>query len=343
MINRFSSFRGALGAWLSILTALLLVFLFVVQVRKVRKTFNIAVLGRNAPFAEQVFDGIREGFALHPEADFDVRFFCANALDKVQMQGIVEEVLSADFDAVMTAGMAFTFACLNTMKKRNLHIPLVYGGSGDPITQGVVSDLLHRPEAVTGVSIHRIDYREPVDLIIKCKPTLRSILIPHFPVAFGGEIEKSAQLVGALFKERGVKAYLLPLQHLGEVGPRVAGLLDMVDTVMCLEGDRIDEANALLVKLCNKRGITLFAKEIESVKEGAAIGFATYAKSLGEMMVEQLCDFLLKGVSLGDMPIHFVNGGRVLVINKRAAKRQGLELTPTVLSMASQVYEGVRV
>jgi len=211
--------------------------------------FHIAFVGRDTPFTTQVLEGLNEELSLYQDVQFDIRLFYANTLDKVQAQSVVEEVVNEHFDLVVSTGTPITRMCLATMERRGMHTPLIHGGSGDPVAQGIISHVVVRDEDVAGVTVQRVDYEELINFILACKPGLKSVLVPHFPLVQGGEIERTAEFVKHTFEAQGVRVHLLPLQALADAEFRIPGLMHCVDMVMCLEGDRVDAINVLLVKL----------------------------------------------------------------------------------------------
>jgi len=48
---------------------------------------------------------------------------------------------------------------------------------------------------------------------------------------------------------------------------------------------------------------------------------------------------LVRGIKAGDLPLLFMNGHRILILNKTAAAKQGLDVTPELLALADQVVE----
>ncbi len=300
--------------------------------------YKVALLTRNASFAQQVTEGIMSEIAKHPEIKLDIRSFYAPARDALSQQGLAEEALAENPDIILSLGLAFTQVGINAWRKRKSTVPFVFAGAGDPVQQGLVSSITSRSEPLTGVLIARIDYREPIELLLKCKPGVRNVLIPHFPSALMGMIEHAAIDVKKQFNDRGINVYLVPLDVRCDVVSMIAPFMNKVDTVMCLEGDRLDDYNALLVKLCNAHHVTLYAKEIESVRDGAALGFGTYAKSIGELMMQYAYKILTHEVNAGDLPICSLDGARILVLNKDAAVRQDLAVTDELLSLVDRVY-----
>lgn len=302
------------------------------------RTYKIALLTRNASFAQQVTEGIMTEVEAHPEIKYDIRSFYAPGRDALSQQSLAEEAIADNPDIILSLGVAFIQVALNAMNKRKSTAPFIFAGSGDPVTQGLVTSVGPRTEQITGVLIGRVDYNEPINLLLKCKPTVKNVLIPHFPASLLGMVEQAAIDVKELCKKRGVNVYLVPLDVRSDIAAMIAPFMNKVDTVMCIEGDRIDDYNALLVKLCESHGVTLFAKEIESVRDGAALGFGTYAKSIGVMMMQYARKVLTGQAKASQLPVCSLDGARILVLNKAAAAKQDLPITQELLSLVDRVY-----
>ena len=99
-----------------------------------------------------------------------------------------------------------------------------------------------------------------------------------------------------------------------------------IDTIMCLEGDFIADAEAALIKLCEQHGVTLYAKDLSSVKNGAAIGFGTFPEIIGHKTFEYTEQILVGKTSPSELPIHFVETARKIAVNLTTAHRQGLTI-----------------
>jgi len=303
------------------------------------RLLKVTVLGREVFFAMQVICGIKKQLLSSTYSHFSVHFCLVSSLEGGLMPRAAREILSSNQHLIVTVGTGATRAILQAGQECGLNAPVVYVGTGDPVATGLVSTLEKRPESVTGFTIKRIVYENPVELLLKAMPGLKQVLIPYFPASLGGGIGSSASHVQRLFAQNGVKAHLVPLSTAREIEQKITPLIDEVDALMCLAGDRIDEVYSQLIELCNKHKCVLFAKDIEAVKQGAALGYGSTVEGLGVSLMEYAHKILVDGVEAGELPVQFVEGNRIFVVNKTAAAKQGLEVTPELLALADQMYE----
>ncbi|MDQ5890494.1 MAG: putative tryptophan/tyrosine transport system substrate-binding protein [Candidatus Dependentiae bacterium] len=299
---------------------------------------RIAVLTKDSPFFNQVAEGINGAVAKYFPTGCELRFFYGKGTDKILYQTMIEEAFMDKPDLIIPIGVSFSQLCVATAQKRKLAIPIVFAGPGEPLELGLISSLNIRPEPVTGVSLSAINYLEPAKLLLACKPLLKNILIPYFPGASAGMLEKVAQDLQLFFAEYGVSATVLPIYVAGEAKEMIMPFISKVDTIMCLEGDTISEVNDLLTKLCNQYHVTLFAKDLECVQGGAALGFGVQASAIGEKVMEYASCILNGKKAPGALPVYFVDGIRKLALNKQGASLQGVIVDQRLLSLVDEVY-----
>ncbi len=299
---------------------------------------RIAVLTKDSPFFNQVCNGIEASAADYFKNGCEIRYFYGKGTDKVIYQTMVEEAFMSKPDLIVPVGVSFAQLCVAAACKRCTAIPVVFAGPGEPVEQGLVSSLGARQEAITGISLTPVDYFEPARLLLAAKPTVKNILIPYFHAASAGILEGVSIKLKDFFSQQGVFAIPLPLRDINEAKELIAPFMSRVDTIMCLTGDTIAEANDVLVKLCNQHSVTLFAKDIECVRDGAALGYGVEASLIGRKVMQLADSVLNKKIYPGSIPIQFVDGDRMLVLNREAAALQRITITPELLALAREVF-----
>ncbi len=305
---------------------------------KVKPVYQIALLTRDATWANQVTEGISSAIEKCSVAEFKIKPFYAPGRDQLLLHNLVEEAVLSKPDLILSIGIIWTQIAVNVLKKRQYTVPLVFGAAGNPVTQGLVSAVDSRLEEVTGVLLGSEDNHIPVHLLIQSKPTLKKVLIPYFPTALSGDLERQAKEVRTLFAQYHIKAYLLPLENRSDVLALVAPFMKTVDTIMLLQGDTTGDYNSLLIKFCEQHGITFFGNELEAVQSGAALGFGFHSKNIGEMMFEYALKILTGKIKASELPVRTVDSMRFFALNKDAAVRQDLTVTDQLLALVDRVY-----
>ncbi len=264
---------------------------------------RIAVLTKDSPFFNQVCNGIEASAADYFKNGCEIRYFYVKGMDKIIYQTMAEEAFMSKPDLIVPVGVTFSQACVSISRRRRAAVPVIFAGPGEPVEQGLVSSLGVRPEAVTGVSLAPVDYLEPARLLLAAKPTAKNILIPYFHTASAGILEAVSNKLKDYFNEHGVFAIPLPLRDISEAKERIIPFMDRVDTVMCLAGDAIADVNDVLVKLCSQYGVTLFAKDVECVRGGAALGYGVEASLIGKKVMQLADSILRQKIHAGIIPV----------------------------------------
>jgi ABC-type uncharacterized transport system substrate-binding protein len=303
------------------------------------RTYTVAVLTFDAPFFAQVTEGIE---LLKPKSGSNIAYkfiyFHGINMDKIALQAIVDEVFMSKPDVIISIGVTFSQLCVKTARKRGYKTPIVFAGPGKPLEQELVTALDSREEFVTGVALSPIDCIKQGELLLKCKPTLKSVVIPFNPTCSGGMLEQMARSLGAFLESHGIIVYILPIYQVNDTKSVLAPFMSKVDTVICLEGDTIDDVNTLLVKMCTQHNVTLFAKDLECVPAGAALGYGVYAVQIGAAAMKYADLILTQNIHPGTLPVLFIDKVRKLALNTNTAPSQGMVITPGLLRLADQLY-----
>jgi ABC-type uncharacterized transport system substrate-binding protein len=303
------------------------------------RTYTIAVLTFDAPFFNQVTEGIELLKPKDGTVKYKFTYFHGMSMDKLALQAIVDEMFMAQPDLVIPIGVTFSQLCINIAQKRGHKIPIVFAGPGKPIEQDLVTSLDSRQDPITGIALSHIDCLKQGELLLKCKPTLKSAVIPFNPTCSGGILEPMARELGAFLESHGVTVYILPIYQVSDTKSVLAPFMSRVDTVICLEGDTIDDVNTLLVKMCTQHNVTLFAKDLECVAAGAALGYGVYAVQIGAAAMKYADMILTQNIHPGTLPVMFIDKVRKLALNTSTAPSQGIVITPALLRLADRLYK----
>lgn len=304
--------------------------------------FNIAVLTKNAPFYREVCQGLEEAIKRRNKADiFELRYFYGEGMNKTLSKAMIEEAIGSQPDAIVSIGVTFSQLAGMGLKKRNSSIPLIFAGPGNPKGLGIIKNLEQPEENITGVALTPASHLQAARLLLLLKPNASHILIPYNPLASCGILEPIVDQLTSFFKSYGKKTTVLPLNTVGEVLSKISAFINVVDVIMCLEGDFIGEAESGLIKLCSQHQISLFAKDLGCIKNGAAFGFGTSPETIGNKAYCYLKKILENKVAIKDLPVQWVDYARKIGVNLTAAKKQNLRVPEDILLCLSRgvVYE----
>ena len=293
--------------------------------------------GTPSPYLDSLRTGLRELGWVEGRNLKIVAFWATGQED---MEGVAREVLASDPDVVVTQElMAIAMRNLKSPK------PVVFGFSGDPVDGKLVESWARPGTNFTGMSYLAIELvGKRIELLKEWLPQTRRIAILARPQHPGAHLEQQATEV--VVKKLGIdfsyfpyqSQSFLPARDLSELGTAFRSILQdrcdaMVvfpDSAMYEVSDRIAQF-ALEAKLPSVSGWSPFAQK------GLLMTYGPNVRELYRTLA-RYTDRILKGAKPADLPVE-VPAKFYLAINQKTAKSLGLEIPPTLLTRADEVFE----
>jgi putative ABC transport system substrate-binding protein len=318
-----------------ILILLLSVCSLLAQERKVKKIFRIGVIQFNSSQAsEKDQKGFEKALA---EAGFKekihVLYDRQNAQgDLTKAQTIARKFHVEKFDLIHTIGSANS----RTIVKLIDDIPVVFSSVTHPVEAGLVPKK-SLPGTKTGTKVTGVTHRWPVSLqfemYTQCLPKAKkwgTIYHPGDPhtLVLIKEMRESAKRMGMELTEAVISASEETLQASSFLVGKVQALYITYDDTVLSSIDAI-------VKACNEKKVPLFTSDLESVAKGAVAAYGLNFSLIGYSAGKRAAR-ILKGEEPGNIP-----WGRIeklhLVVNEKAAKAQGVILSPELLKRSDKI------
>jgi putative ABC transport system substrate-binding protein len=242
------------------------------------------------------------------------------------------ELVASNVDVIIALGPASWAA-----KRATSTVPIVMAFSGDPVGNGVVSNLARPGGNITGFSYMSTDLAaKRLELLSRIFPKTPRIAILYNPGEPATELEMQETQVAA--RTIGVALQPLAARHPDDlqaafetaVREGAGGLIVFTHGFAVLNRARIIEGAA------RQRLATMYGWR-EFVSDG---GLMSYGPNVPEMVrkAANYVDRILKGEKPGDLPIE--QPARLeLVINLKTAKALELDLPPNMLALADAVIE----
>ena len=222
-------------------------------------------------------------------------------------------------------------------KKFTTTIPIIMAATGDPVKAGLVPNMAHPGDNITGMSAMSLPLSaKRVDLLKQAFPKLTQTTVLWNPARPDNTpevktmLEAAAQL-GLKFQSDEVRTrdeLAIKLDAIGWDGTQ--SLLNSGDSLVSSESRMIAERAAILK-------IPALFEDRYFVEMGGLMSYGPNYRKLHRRAADYV-DKILKGAKPGDLPIeqptHFE-----LVINKRAAKALGVTIPTNVLLQADEVIE----
>ncbi len=213
-------------------------------------------------------------------------------------------------------------------------IPVVYSGVTDPVAAQLVKDWKASGTNVTGVS-DLLELDKQIDLIKRVVPNAKRVGMVYNP----GEAN-SAVVVKAL-KELLAKSNMTLVEAAAprsvDVGSAAKSLIGKVDVIYSNTDNSVVSAYEALVKVGNDAKIPLVASDTDSVKRGAIAALGVNYYDLGRQ-TGKVVSRILKGEKPGDIA-SATSSKLELFVNTAAAQKQGVTLSPELVSSAKTVIK----
>jgi putative ABC transport system substrate-binding protein len=323
------------GTPLLILILLLSVCSLLAQEKKVKKVFRIGVIQFISTLASDKDEmGFEKALA---DAGFkekvNVIFDRQNAQGNVlNAQTIAQKFLGEKCDLIHTIGSSSSRAVVKLIEET----PVVFSFVTNPIEAGLVPKK-SLPGTKTGTNVTGVSHRWPVSLqfemytqfLSKAKKwgTIYRQGDPH-SLSLIKEMRESAKRQGIEVME----AVITNGEEVTQAASFLAGKVQAFyviydDTVLCsLEG---------IVKICNEKKVPLFTSDLESVSKGALLAYGLNFFAIGYSAGKRAAR-ILKGENPGHISWGLIEK-LSLVVNEKAARAQGMILSPELLKRSDKI------
>ena len=245
---------------------------------------------------------------------------------------LVRDIVASKVDAVVTTG----WPTANTLKGTGVPTVVAVGG-GDPVATGLVASLAHPGGNVTGISDNATTLStKRLELLKQAVPSIRKVAMLWNKDDLGMTLRYQSCADAA--KSLGVSVLPLGVAEPNDFGDAFTtmdrehpdSILMVADALTVLNRKRVYDY-ALAHRL------PAFYEYDFFVRDGGLMSYGADFKESFERAAS-LVDRIFKGAKPADLP--FEEPTRYLfVINLKAAKAIGLELSPTVLALADEVIE----
>ncbi len=283
---------------------------------------------RNDQFLAVLQEGLRKIGWGENDIEFEVRRANGSA---EQFRTFAQEFAAMDLDVMITASTAAATA----FKKATSTIPIVFVGTFEPVTAGLVASMEHPGGNATGTAGFQTDIAVDWVAILKAiAPQVSRMAIFYNPAtAARGAVEgwRAAASRSIEMSEVRVDTIADIDRVLAEVAkdPQ-AGLIDIPHTFT------LSNRDAVVAAMAAHRVPAIYGVA-EMVRSG---GLVSYGQDLGDhwRLGATYIDRILRGAKPADLPAQF-STNYALAINTRAAKALNLVVPPAMLSRASEVIE----
>lgn len=263
----------------------------------------------------------------------NLRFSALSARGQIsEIPRVIEQMKATSVNVIVTIGYPPALAA----KESGIPVVMAFGG-GDPVATGLVKSLAHPGGTVTGISDDAATIStKRLSLLKQLLPNMRRVAMLWNRDDLGMTLRyrastKAAQVLGVVVQELGVRE---PDDFSG-----------VFETMNSEPPDAILMVSDVLTVLNRKRVIDYAAakripaiyEEEQFVRDGGLMSYGADAKESFERAAD-LVSRIFKGAPPSDIP--FEQPTRYpFVVNLTTAKSIGLEVPPTLVTLADDVIE----
>lgn len=284
------------------------------------------------PSLDAVRDGVRDGLieAGYKEGE-NLEFIYESAQgNPATAAQIAREFAGSSPDVIVPIATPSAQAAAGASRT----IPIVFSAVTDPVAAGLVASNEAPGANVTGVS-DLTPVADHIALIKELVPEVKSVGFVYNP----GEANSVALLdmFKAAAEEQGVAIVEAMANRTADVQNAARSLVGKVEAMYVPTDNTVVSAFEAIVGVADENDLPLISGDTDSVSRGAlaAVGFDYYQVGL---QTAEVVLRVLKGENAGEIPVTFASGSD-LVVNKKAAEAQGVELPEALLERASKVIE----
>ena len=253
-----------------------------------------------------------------------------------RIPALAAELVALKVDVIMAGSTPYALAAKQATKT----IPIVFIGSGDPVTDGLVTSLARPGGNVTGLSSltpERVS--KCLELLTQAVPGISRVAVLWQPGAVAERTAKDT-LEGAEVAARtlGVRLQFVEARGPADIGRAFsdmtrarAGALAVWTTAMFVR------ERGRLVDLAAKNRLPAVYTLSEFVDAGGLMAYGHSQADLNRRAATYV-DRILKGAKPADLPVEQPTKFD-LVINLKAAKALGVTIPPSVLARADHLVE----
>jgi len=279
------------------------------------------------PSLEQIEKGFIETLNKENPGMYECTTYNANG-DRTLMRSQAEEIVQNDYSLIFTIGTGTSKMAKEITAKKEKLTPIVYGAVGDPLGMDLVASLESSGNNLTGVTEPR-NIPLQIALLKAFKPNLKSVLIAYDP-GQDRRLEKDKDQFTAGLQKEGVQVKSVEIYQINEISQKIPPFLDDTDVLLILKDNTLVSGMESLVRLCSRSQVTIYASDLDSSDNGAALAFGVPEYEFGVDAAHKARKILEEKQAPSTIASTPVDAFKIK-INIESCKEQGLNVDPILL------------
>ncbi len=301
-------------------------------------TAGAATISVNQFVEHPALDAILKGFQDYlKEKGIEVQYNVHNAQANMgTATQIGQQMIGEKADLLVAIATPSAQATAQAVSKApdELKRPFLFTAVTDPVAAGLVKDLQHPPEGITGVS-DLLPIEQHIKMVLAYDKKIKRLGLLYN----AGEANSKSTIAGvkALSAKLGFTTVEATASKTADVYQAAKSLVGRVDAVFIPTDNTIISALESVIKVGVQNKLPIFAADVDSVKRGAvaAMGFDYYKHGY---QTGAVAERILNGEKPENIPVSFQKDLQ-LHINVGFSEKMGLTPPPELLKRAAKVYK----
>ena len=255
--------------------------------------------------------------------------------DNVRASADATELVGMNPDAIIT----ISSLCLKAVRNATSTIPIVFTVVGDPVGQGLVSNLAHPGGNITGFSAFEFEIGSKwLELTKLIAPEVKIVGFIYNPDAGLPYAEKFVQSMMVAAPAHGVVLTAVPVHDPAEIDRVIGQIGSSANSALVVNPDAFNTGNrALIISLAARYSLPAIYPYRYFAVEGGLLSYG-HETTDSYRRATVYVDRILKGEKPAELPIQ--NPIKFeMIVNRKTAKALGLTISDKLLSLADEVIE----
>jgi putative ABC transport system substrate-binding protein len=263
----------------------------------------------------------------------DVTYLQDDIKENTEMPALAKKYVDQKVDVII----GNTTAAVKAAMKETKDIPIVFGGLGDPVLNGVVNSLDASGNNVTGINNLSIDITpDRLTYLRTLKPTLKKVYF----ITQQGDVPSENSKQKALRQAQALGLTLVERNASSAAEAKALGAklkASEADAIMLAANTLIAQNLSVFVEAQNREKLPLIGNDSTMADRGAALSYGADYAGIG-VQTAAILDQIFKGKKPTEIPIP--RAEKVdLVLNAKAISGIGLTIPADLKAKASKVTE----
>lgn len=268
----------------------------------------------------------------------DLKFHIENAQNDLQRMNSLGEILLKEKPDVLVAAGAVEAQSLQELTAKNkLQIPIVFMGTVSPMDIGLVQSQTRPGGNLTGLNNYHFELTpKRLELLHRLLPGVKKVAVlgdTRVPV-----FARTQEELNKVAKVLGVSVHMYTVMNSGEIQQAFENIQgDKMEAIVLLPGFFLESSTPEIVNHAMSSKLPVFGVYPLDTEEGCIASFGTSNQEQG-IQSAHIVSKILRGYKPNDIPVETPDR-IVFSVNLKVAQKLGMNLSPSVLSLADQVIQ----